>query len=372
MIYFDYNATTPMRPEAIAALTNAHNIVGNPSSVHKAGRAARQTLEVTRRTVAETVNASPNQIIFTSGGTESNGLALAAAQHILVGATEHDCVLEASRHFDPNLSIVPVCNDGQLNWIALDALLSSKSHLDGTCILSVMLANNETGVIHPIPEISSLAHEYGWWVHCDAVQAIGKIPVNMQALGVDSLTLSAHKFGGPKGVGALVHKKLVNIVPTSWGGGQEKRRRAGTENVAGIAAMGAALKSAYSSILDMNRVDVLRQRLEQRMLYAVPDAIIYGYGTARLPNTTCIGVPGLRNEMQLMHMDLADVAVGSGSACSSGKVTPSHVLKAMGAPDDAATETLRFSIGWETTETEVDIAANAWVQMVNTARSRVA
>lgn len=363
MIYLDYNATTPVRAEAMQAMSQALALVGNPSSVHGAGREVRQYVEDARRAVASALSTTPNRVIFTSGGTEANALALAGAKHILYSAIEHDCIRESARHFDPQAHIIPVTPAGEVDIDQFSALLKATPQTHET-IVSVMLSNNETGVIQPIQKIADITHAHGGWLHCDAVQAIGKIPVHMDDLGADSLSVSAHKFGGPKGVGALVHREPASLTATTWGGGQEKRKRSGTENVPGIAGLGAAITAAIASMpQDMARVLDLRNHMEDGLISAVPSAVIYGRQAKRVANTTCIQLPGVRNEMQLMHLDLAGIAVSSGSACSSGKVTPSHVLEAMGLGPQAATEAIRISLGWETSPQDIDTMVQAWAQM---------
>lgn len=360
MIYLDYNATTPMRPEAISALTHAATVVGNPSSVHAAGRAARHEMEAARRILATHLGATPGRITFTSGGSEANALAIAGWETVFYSAIEHDCVRAAVARYAPDGHALKVTPDGVVD---LNALEEAFTNAPGPGLIAVMLANNETGVIQPIEDIVALADQYGFKVHCDAVQAIGKIPVSMDALGVHSMTVSAHKFGGPKGVGALLHHEPANLAAIMVGGGQERRKRAGTENLVGIVSMGAALEAAIADLAHMTEIETHRDHLQKHLTSAVPEAIVYGAGAPRLPNTLCVGVPGLKNETQLMQMDLAGVCVSSGAACSSGKVAPSHVLTAMGASDQAATETLRFSLGWLTTKEDMDRTAAAWVAM---------
>ena len=357
-VYLDYNATAPLRPPAIDAVAAALRIGGNPSSVHGPGRAARRVVEDARERVAALVRARPAEVIFTSGGTEANALALSGsgAGCLLVSAVEHDSVLRNASQ----AMMLPVDGDGVVDLAAMERLLGSAAA--GDTLVSVMLANNETGVIQPVAEIAALARARGARVHCDAVQAAGKIAIDMAALGVDMLTLSAHKLGGPQGVGALVLRDGAALAPILRGGGQERGRRAGTENVPGIAGFGAAAVAAGADLAadETARIAALRDRLEEAVRRAAPQAVIYGARIARLANTSCIGLAGVAAETQVMALDLAGVAVSSGSACSSGKVRTSHVLGAMGVAPDAAGCAIRVSLGWDSTESDVDGFLAAW------------
>lgn len=316
---------------------------GNPSSVHGHGRHARRLIDAARRALADHLSVDPDRVLFTSGGTEANHLALLGFPGPrLVSAIEHPSVLEA----DPGAVRIPVDPTGRLDLAALaDLLASSRPGL-----VSLMLANNETGVIQPVVEAARLAHAAGALLHCDAVQAFGKQPFTLASLGADLLTLSAHKLGGPPGVGALILREGLDPTPLQRGGGQERRRRAGTENLPGIAGFAAALEPAT----DWHRVRILRDRLEAGARAIRPDAIMVGAEADRLPNTTCLLVPGIPAEIQLMALDLAGVAVSSGAACSSGKVGPSHVLAAMGYPPEIARCAIRISLGWATTEADIE------------------
>ncbi len=356
--YLDYNATAPLRPQALAAMTTALESCGNPSSVHHLGRRARAIIERARAEVAALVGASPDQVIFTSGGTEANNLALAGipAKTILTSAVEHDSVLAAA----PAAIRLPVDHDGVLSLQALNAALEQATP---PSLVSVMFANNETGVIQPIARIADCVHAHGGVLHCDAVQAIGRRPVDMRALGIDYLTLSAHKIGGPAGVGALVVAASAEITPQMRGGGQERQRRAGTENVAGIAALGAVATVAAREATNTTRLSDLRGDLERRVRTHVPASQVYGAGADRLPNTSCIGLPGVSGEVQVINLDLAGVAVSAGAACSSGKVAPSHVLQAMGASREAAASAIRVSMGWATTAGDIDWFVDTWTEM---------
>lgn len=354
-VYLDYNATAPLRPQALAALTAALAEPGNASSVHGPGRRARQLVEAARRQVAALVNADPAWVVFTSGGTEANNHALAGlpATRVLISAGEHDSVRQAA----PGAQRIPLTGDGVVDLEALAALL--KEAPAGT-LVSVMLANNETGVIQPVADVVALARAAGAWVHCDAVQAAGKIPVDLATLGVDLMSLSAHKLGGPPGVGALVARPDLPLQPLLRGGGQERRRRAGTENLAGIAGFGAAAETALEELPQAQKLGELRDHFEREIKALAPDAEIFGGAVARLPNTSCVAVAGLPAETQLMALDLAGVAVSSGAACSSGKVQPSHVLAAMGAGEAEAGAAIRVSLGWASTPEDIDRLLIAW------------
>jgi len=345
--YLDHNATSPIRPAALDAVVEALQTGGNPSSVHKSGRAARSRIDRARRQVAALVGALPAEIVFTSGGTEANNMALRGTdrKRVLVSAIEHESVLKAV----PDAERIPVDGNGVVDLASLDRMLAGEPAL-----VSVMAANNETGVIQPIAEVVQLARAAGALVHCDAVQAAGKVPVDLHGLGVDYLSLSAHKLGGPTGVGALVVRSGAPFATNRVGGGQESWRRAGTENVAGIAGFGAAAEASLGGL----DTAALRDRLEASL-----PGKVYGAGAPRLPNTTCISMPGVKAETQVMALDLAGVAVSAGSACSSGKVTRSAVLTAMGVgPADAETA-IRISCGWNTVLEDIDRLIAAWQRL---------
>ena len=359
--YLDWNATAPLRPEAAAAITHGLTLGGNPSSVHRRGRAARQLVERSREQVAALVGVSPDGVVFTSGGTEANHLALLGSGRVrvLVSAVEHSSVLQAV----PDAERIPVDQNGIVDPAELGALLAID---DRPALVSVMLANNETGVIQPVRELAAIAHARGALFHCDAVQAAGKIPVLFAEIGADFLTLSAHKIGGPAGIGALVVAPGVEIAPSQRGGGQERNRRAGTENLAGIAGFAAA--AAGSDPVEYDAVRALRDRLEASL---APGAIIIGAGVARLPNTSAIAMPGVAAETQVIALDLDGVMVSAGAACSSGKVGPSHVLAAMGVAPDIADTTIRVSLGWSTTEADIAHFIDAWTALCKRTRGQV-
>jgi cysteine desulfurase len=350
---------------------------GNPSSVHAEGRAARHTVEEARAQVAALVGAKPAEIVFTSGGSEANALALRGAvlahavNRYFVVATAHDSILAtaddlAGEPDGPSVSRVPVDRNGWIDLAVLDSLLAG---VNGHAVIAVMAANNETGVLSPLPEIVGVARAHGAIVHCDAAQAAGRMAIDFSSLGVDLMTVSAHKFGGPVGVGALVVREGLSLSRQIAGGGQELGRRAGTENVAAIAGFGAAASVSRADPDRWGRVSDLRDSLERAVVAAVPDAVIYGAEVARLPNTTMLGLPGTAGETQVMAMDLAGIAVSSGAACSSGKVGKSHVLAAMGA-GDGASDAIRISLGPTTRAADIDAFLEAWVPFARRALAR--
>jgi cysteine desulfurase len=370
-VYLDWNATTPLRPEARAAMLAAFDLPGNPSSVHQEGRQVRRVVEDARAAVAEAVGADPRNVVFTSGGTEANVLALAPGlfrkggtpvQRLIVSAVEHASVLAGGRFPSDRIEVLGVDRDGVVRLDDLRANLA-----DGPpALVSVMLANNETGALQPVSEIAHVTHQAGGLLHVDAVQALGKVTIDIRELSVDLLSISAHKIGGPKGVGALVLADgLDGFSPLLRGGGQELSRRAGTENVPGIAGFGAAVKAAMASLSDMKRVEELRLRLEAGLRHS-SNGIVFARDVPRLPNTTLFGVPGMRAETAVIGFDLEGIAVSSGSACSSGKVQPSHVLEAMGFGPELTKGAVRLSLGWSTTEVEVDRCLEAWRKLAGT------
>jgi cysteine desulfurase len=359
-IYLDYNATAPVRPAVVEAMAAALAEVGNASSIHRFGRTARAAVETAREQVARLVGARPEQVVFTGGGTEANNLALAGAgrERTIISTIEHDSVLRAA----PSAAMLPVRGDGMAD---LDGLAAILGRSDRPTLLSLMLANNETGVIQPVAAAAEIAHAAGAFVHCDAVQAIGKIAVDMSALGVDYLSMSAHKFGGPQGVGALVLAEGAPLAAQLRGGGQERNRRAGTENVAAIVGFGVAAEAAAAELESMRRLAELRDELEHRAQTLVPAALVFGQSSPRLPTTSCLALPGVSSEVQVMALDLAGVAVSAGSACSSGKVRPSHVLQAMGVEAAQAASAIRVSLGWRTTRDDVEGFLAAWSAMAS-------
>jgi len=375
-VYLDWNATTPLRPEAREAMAAAWDLPGNPSSVHAEGRKARRLVEDARAAVAGAVGALARNVVFTSGGTEANALALTPGlrlksgppvQRLLVSAIEHASVLAGGRFPAEAITAVGVSGSGLLHLDRLREALAGGP----PALVSVMLANNETGAVQPIAEVAEIVHAEGGVLHVDAIQAFGKIPFDINALNADLVTVSAHKIGGPKGVGALVWAEGVQgLEPVLRGGGQERGHRAGTENVAGIAGFGAAVRAAIDALeRDSVRVESLRNRLETG-LRQIPGVLIFSGDVRRLPNTTLFTVPGLRAETAVIGFDLAGIAVSSGSACSSGKVQPSHVLEAMGFGRELAQGAVRLSLGWSTCEADIDRCLEAWRRLAGTLTKR--
>ena len=358
--YLDWNATGRLRQEAQAAMTAALAVTGNPSSVHAAGRAARHLVEAAREQVAALVGTAPGNVVFTSGGTEANMLALSPAlgDVLLVSAIEHPSVRCGGRF--SAVEEIPATAAGLVDLAALDRRLARCPRP----LVSLMLANNETGVIQPVAEASTLVHAAGGLLHVDAIQGPGRIACDFGALGADLMTLSAHKIGGPPGVGALIRRDGVQLDPLIKGGGQERGARAGTENVAGIAGFGAAAEAVARRWADEAAlVAGLRDRLEAGLAVTAPETVIFGRKAPRLPNTTLFGFPGIKAETAVIAFDLAGVAVSSGAACSSGKVAPSHVLAAMGAAPELARGAIRASLGYSTSEDEIEAFLKAWAAL---------
>jgi cysteine desulfurase len=353
--YLDWNATAPVRPEATAAMVAALSERGNPSSVHRFGRAARRVLNEARDAVAALVNARADEIVFTSGGTEANALALDGfpQRRVLISTIEHDSVRGAV----PDAAPIPVGSDGRVDLDALERMLPTEPQ---PALVSVMFANNETGVVQDVAAASRIAHRHGALFHCDAIQAAGKIPVDVAALDIDLMTLSAHKLGGPMGVGALVVRGSLGPRPLLRGGGQERRQRGGTENLPGIAGFGAAAIAAGKSLPAYAEIATLRDEAERRLGALARDAVVFGAEAERLPNTLCIAMPRVAASTQVIALDLAGVMVSAGSACSSGKVARSHVLDAMGVAPALAECAIRISLGWSTSAAEIDQLVDAW------------
>jgi cysteine desulfurase len=369
-VYLDHAATTPVRPEAVAAmmpfLTGAY---GNPASLHLAGQTARRALEDARETVAAALDATPEEIIFTSGGTESDNLALrgvlsaSGKRHLVTASVEHKAVLSTCSALEEEgfqVSYLPVNRDGVVDMDALRKALRPE-----TACVSVMLGNNETGVMQPIQEIAAIAGKSNVLLHTDAVQAVGKMPVNVQTLGVDLLTVSAHKLGGPKGAGALYVRRGTRLRPILHGGHQERDLRPGTENVAGIVGFAKAMELARREMPDHPaRLAALRDRLEQGILRRVPGARLNGHRAQRLPHILNMGFEGIEADSLLLMLDLRGVAVSTGSACASGAAEGSHVLKAMGLEPCIARGSLRFSVGHGNTDAEMDTVTDLLSEIV--------
>jgi cysteine desulfurase len=366
-VYLDWNATTPLRPEARDAMAAASELFcGNPSSVHAEGREARRRVEDARGTIAAATGADLRDVIFTSGGTEANALALSPgmrrgifipAERLVVSAIEHASVLAGGHYRADQIESFGVTRSGLVDLDRLRELLAAGP----PALVSIMLANNETGAIQPVAEGADIVHGAGGLLHVDAVQAFGKIPFDINELKADLVSVSAHKLGGPKGVGALVLAAgLSGLEAQPRGGGQEQGRRAGTENVPGILGFAAAAKAAIATLEeDRNRVEKLRDRLEAG-LRQTRNVQVFSENAPRLPNTTLFSAPGLKAETAVIGFDLEGIAVSSGSACSSGKVQPSHVLQAMGFGPELARGAVRLSLGWTTGEEDIDRAVKAW------------
>jgi cysteine desulfurase len=376
-VYFDYNATTPLAPDVIEIVDrSSREIFGNASSVHRFGQQAKAMLDDARSSVAALVGGDTSEVVFTSGGTESDNFALRGAaealeaggrRHLIASAIEHEAVLNTLRSLARRqwqVTLLPVDASGVVSPDRLRESITSE-----TAIVSVMHANNEIGTIQPVAALAEIAHAHGALMHTDAVQSAGKIPIDVRTLGVDLLSLSAHKFNGPKGAGALWIKRGTRLQPTMTGGKHERNRRAGTENVPAIAGLGVAARlAAEKSGAEATRIAALRDRLEQQILATVPGTAVNGVRDGRVPNTTNISFDRVEAESLLIALDLEGVAVSTGSACSSGTLEPSHVLKAMGLPTHRTQNSLRFSLGTFSTEAEVDFVAGILPRLVEKLR----
>jgi cysteine desulfurase len=366
-LYLDWNATAPLRPEAQERVIESLGQTGNASSVHAEGRAAHFLIETARAEVAGLVGAEPRGVTFTSGATEANMLALTPGleaggrkepcDRLFISAIEHPSVRAGGRFAAAAVEELPVTADGVIDLVSLSRAIARARRP----LVSVMVANNETGVIQPIREVARIVHDAGGLLHVDAVQGAGRVDCRIGELQADLLTLSSHKLGGPQGAGALVRRGDIHIAESLIkGGGQERSQRAGTENVAGIAGFGAAAVAGTSWQADALRMARLRDRLEAGILAATPQAVIFGRKAGRLPNTTLVAVPGVKAETAIIAFDLNGIAISSGSACSSGKVQPSSALAAMGVEPGLARGALRISLGWSTTETDVERLLGTW------------
>jgi cysteine desulfurase len=376
-VYFDYNATTPLAAGvADTVLRVSQDVFGNASSIHHFGQAAKATMDEARSAIAALLNADPSEIVFTSGGTESDNLAIRGAaealeqtsrRHLIATGIEHEAVLNTVRALTRRgwrTTLLPLDQSGVVSVDRLREAIDAD-----TALVSVMHANNEIGTIQPVAALAAIAHEHGALMHTDAVQSVGKIAVDVRALGVDLLSLSAHKFNGPKGAGVLWIKRGTRMQPTVTGGKHERNRRAGTENVAAIAGLGVAAKLAAAKMdAEGARVAALRDRLETGILRAVPGTAVNGARDARVPNTTNISFERVEAESLLIALDLEGIAVSTGSACSSGTLEPSHVLKAMGFPPHRTQNSLRFSLGLFSTQDEVDRVVEVLPRLVEKLR----
>ena len=353
-VYLDYNATTPLREEAKIGMLEVMGPAYNASSVHSYGRKAKSYLDEARDLVATLVNANSNQIIFTSGGTEANAMIMHSASCPLISSIEHEAIIQSSH----NPTFLEVNGNGQVNLNQVEKkILETKPD-----IISVMWANNETGVIQPINEIAEIANNHNVHIHCDAVQAVGKIEIDFKFSGLDSLAISSHKIGGPSGVGALVVSESQKLQPIIRGGGQERGYRSGTENLLGIVGFGAAAQKTLSELKAFRNIVKQQRQFEEKIKNNLSEIIIIGESVERLPNTTCLYMPHLSSEAQVIALDLEGFAVSAGSACSSGKVKESHVLKAMGA-DWASRNSIRISSGWQNSENDLDNLAQAYIEL---------
>ena len=377
-IYLDHNATTPLLPEVIDRMTGAlREEFGNPSSVHHFGQQAKAAIDEARTDVATLLGADPSEVLFTSGGTESDNIAIRGAaealeatgrRHLIASSIEHEAVLNTLKAMAKRgwrTTLLPVDQTGIAAPDALRAALA-----DDTALVSVMHANNEIGTIQPIAELARMAHDRGALFHTDAVQSAAKLPISVRSLGVDMLSISAHKFYGPKGVGALWIRRGLRVLPLLTGGRQERSRRAGTENVAGIVGMGVAARIVRGKMADEGtRLSALRDRLEAEILAAVPGTAVNGAREPRVPNTTNVSFDRVEAESLLIALDLEGIAVSTGSACSSGTLEPSHVLKAMGFNAHRAQNSIRFSLGASSTDAEIDRVIGVLPKMVEKLRS---
>ncbi|SDQ98440.1 cysteine desulfurase family protein [Pseudovibrio sp. Tun.PSC04-5.I4] len=372
LTYLDYNASAPLREESLLALQEAYKAAGNASSIHSSGRRARAIIEDARHKLSDLVDGNPANVIFTSGASEANVTALSPTwlkngepfilTQLFVSAIEHPSVIAGGRFATQNTHVIPVDDKGRVIVAELKRLLEQLGE-DETVLVSVMAANSETGVLQPLQEVGVLVEDLGHVFHVDAVQMAGKAPVSIEMIGCNSLSISSHKIGGPQGVGALIlGKGDFRPVPLLTGGGQESWRRAGTENTAGIAGFAVAAAQSTNSE-ERARISGLRDYMEERLKVLTPEAVIFGQDVLRLGNTTCFAVEGISAETALINFDLSDVAVSSGSACSSGKVGASHVLLAMGISETLARGAIRVSLGWATTKIDIERFLIAWTKI---------
>ena len=375
--YLDHNATAPIRPEVVDAVAAAMRAVGNSSSVHEEGRKARSLVEAAREKFRSLVNAPVNGVIFTSGGTEAIHYALhgsvktGAVKRLFVSAIEHPAVLANADETGVPVETIPARNSGviDLDWLK-DRLSKYDAAREGGFLVCVMAANNETGVIQPVADAAAIAHDKGGLLFVDAAQAVGKIPVNFVMSGADLMAATAHKFGGPLGIGALIARPNLPLHPVMRGGGHESNRRAGTHNVPAIAGLGAACDLAAGTIARGAEIAALRDKMERTA--EAEGAVIWGKDADRLPGTLSFSAPGFSGETQMMAMDLAGLAISSGSACTSGKTAPSHVLAAMGASDELARCGVRISLGWNSTEEDAEVFCREWPEAHRRIKMRAA
>lgn len=368
-IYMDYNATAPVKKAVIDAMVDAMASVGNASSVHASGRNARKIIEEARAKVAALVNARPRDIVFTSGGTEANNAVIkgTGAASLIISNIEHDSILAAAKGTDVPKFSIDVDESGV---VCLDHLRKILMDAPKPALISIMMANNEIGTLQPIKEAAIIAREFDAIIHSDGVQACGKVEIDFNDLDVDYLTLSAHKMGGPQGMGAIIMKPTAPLKALIEGGGQELGRRSGTENTSAIAGYGIAALEAFDDIATNEAIKSLRDRLEAGIRAIGNDIIIVGSGADRTPNTSCIILPGISGETQVMHFDLSGISLSSGSACSSGKVKTSHVLTALGMDETLANSSIRVSIGAKTTQEDIDHFLHVYRELYQRTESR--
>lgn len=374
-VYMDYNATAPLRPEVRNAVAESLDIFGNPSSVHEEGRRAKAAIERARSQVAALAGCELGEVVFTGGASEANQSIIGAGWDVIAtSAMEHESVLAASQwaaeHNKCTLAVIPAGPAGMDGRVDTEWFASLKDDMArggaelAEPLVSVQIANGETGVIQPVERIVEIAREQGYAVHTDAVQAAGKLPLDFSALDVDFMSLSAHKIGGPKGVGALIVRSGMKVRPLIRGGGQEQGRRAGTENVPGIVGFGMAAEYALQNLDSISKIKILRDRLECEVVRLAPGANIFSATQERLPNTSALALEGANAETLVIAFDLAGIAVSAGSACSSGKVARSHVLEAVGIPSELAEGTFRVSLGWDSSEQDISCFLEAWAGLV--------
>ncbi len=359
LIYLDYNATTPIRPEVIDLMTEVMKEGGNPSSVHAYGRKAKARLEAARASIAQAINCRPQMVIFTSGGTEANNMAVFSCgkKRLITTNAEHDSLRSVADRFNGEVDIMPVNEDGLIDFNELKQSLKKKSE---HTVLSILYANNETGVLQDVPAIVEIAHAAGALVHIDAIQALGKVQIDFMGLGVDMMSISAHKIGGPQGVGALIARENLPIKSVILGGGQEVGRRGGTENIAGIAGFGLAASMIPASLEKMKSLAAWRDEMEEKLSRHAPGARFLGKNVSRLPNVSSIYMPDVSSETQVMNFDLDKICISAGSACSSGKVKASHVCLAMTGDEKIASSTIRMSLGWNSEYSDVGAFIASW------------
>ena len=373
MLYFDHSATTPIHPDVQSLINELnHDIYGNPSSIHVAGRKAKHVVETARKQIADAVNCAPKEIIFTGGGSEANNLVLwnmihRDRKHVITSAIEHPAILAVLRqleHLCITHTIIPVNKYGWVNPEDIDAAIR-----DDTGLITIMLANNEVGTVEPLQDIAKIAKKHDVLFHSDGIQVMGKLPIDVQELGMDMMSFSAHKFYGPKGVGALYIKEGISMKPLIIGGSQEKSLRAGTENVGGIAGLGCAAELVTKSLSDVGpSLTALEKQFKTKFSEQHANVIYNGFGDNHLAGLINITIPGIASDLLLIHLDSEDIAISSGSACSSGTISPSPVLKAMGISDKQNLETIRISAGRDNTSMEVDQLVETMTRAIATIR----